>query len=99
MTANGESLTYNLSMFTHTLILSVSFKKMIYFRIDGKNVFIKDRKKNILAIVMRFSNGCCEVLTLLLWRSLCADSKILLILVDYRTNCCPKANMVDVKAR
>ena len=72
---------------------------MIYFRIDGKNVFIKDRK-NILAIAVRFSNGCREVLTLLLRRSLCADLKnFAMILVDYRTNCCPKANMVDVKAR
>lgn len=57
-------------------------------------------EKYILAIAVRFSNGCREVLTLLLWRSLCADLKnFAMILVDYRTNCCPKANMVDDKAR
>ena len=93
---HGESLTYNLKNQVHTYF---NLRKMIYFRIDGKNVFIKDRK-NVLAIAVRFSNGCREVLTLLLWRSLCADSKnFAMILVDYRANCCPKANMVDDKAR
>ena len=39
---HGESLTYNLKNQVHTYF---NLRKMIYFRIDGKNVFIKDRKK------------------------------------------------------
>ena len=39
---HGESLTYNLKNHVYTYF---NLRKIIYFRIDGKNVFIKDRKK------------------------------------------------------
>lgn len=76
---HGESLTYNLKNHVHSYFNFVRKfqEKWSILELTEKMSLLKT-EKNILAIAVRFSNGCREVLTLLLWRSLCADLKILL---------------------
>ena len=71
---HGESLTYNLKNHVYTYF---NLRKIIYFRIDGKNVFIKDRKKIYLplqwdfqTVVVKFSHFSWGVHCVLTWKIL-----------------------------